>query len=337
MRPFPSAPRRRRFLKFLGASALFAACNSSRDEKSVAGESAAVPAGMPGDSGTHAPRERELRSAWQRAQALGKPLLVVLVPESDAAAQRDVSALFGGLLNHGTRDQLALLGLTELACATRAEVERVTGADWKGEPLCVLVDGADPVIGRAVDAQLDAQLNFISLMYGTSEIGETWEQSNERLEQNAKLRSSQLADAIRLALVPDATALQKLTARARSVVPASNSAAFAYLATCPEGLRSADALDYAALVHAAAAEPNSSQDKLLDTLAAGVRERWVRAPVPGSYWASSTGCGQDVEYPAPVHDKAGIGFACGMGHTPEYSQRFLYFYDRDEAVEAECK
>jgi hypothetical protein len=329
-RKYDQSSERRRLLVFLGATAALAACKSS-DAASLP----AAPLREPPRGTSHGMREQQLATAWKRAQQLGKPLLVVLVPESAAAQQRSVQDLFGGLLNHGTREQLTLLGLTELACATRAEVVRVTGAHWEGEPLCVLVDADPQVAARAIDAVLDEELDFFALQEQESGAETNWEGFGQRLEQNAERRSTQLADAIRLALVPDAHALQRLAAHARAVVPASNAAAFADLATCPEGLRPADALAYAALVLAAAAEPVSAKEYLIDVLAAGVRERWVDAPVPGAHWATSTGCGVRIEN-SGAHPLTGP--PCGMGHVPEYSRRFLYLYEvSSDASAAECK
>ena len=45
-----------------------------------------------------------------------------------------------------------------------------------------------------------------------------------------------------------------------------------------------------------------------------------KAP-PGTHWARSTGCGHIIE---GVEDRMMV--ACGMGHVPVKSQRFLYFY-----------
>jgi hypothetical protein len=61
----------------------------------------------------------------------------------------------------------------------------------------------------------------------------------------------------------------------------------------------------------------------LAALAADVRGRLRDKRVPGSKWARSGGCGTTVE-----GDSDGIGYACGMGHTPKKSARFLYFFTK---------
>ena len=64
-----------------------------------------------------------------------------------------------------------------------------------------------------------------------------------------------------------------------------------------------------------------------DPQAAGARviRAWRATPPPGSHWARHSGCG-----PATVEGmkNEGVGMLCGMGHVPEKSARFLYFFTR---------
>jgi hypothetical protein len=57
--------------------------------------------------------------------------------------------------------------------------------------------------------------------------------------------------------------------------------------------------------------------------AARVRSRWVDAPVPGSYWAQSSGCGTTIE---GFETEGEMMMACGMGQVPEKARRFLYLF-----------
>ncbi|AUX28111.1 MULTISPECIES: hypothetical protein [Sorangium] len=59
----------------------------------------------------------------------------------------------------------------------------------------------------------------------------------------------------------------------------------------------------------------------LETRAASVRARLVKAPPAGAHWAVASGCGTEVE----GVDETGL-MACGMGHVPSKSRRFLYFF-----------
>jgi hypothetical protein len=76
------------------------------------------------------------------------------------------------------------------------------------------------------------------------------------------------------------------------------------------------ALMAAALKKALGAPPRRREAEL----AAEARARLVKQPPPGARWASSWGCGVNVEGSEPDMVK------CGMGHVPEASRRFLYFY-----------
>ncbi len=58
-----------------------------------------------------------------------------------------------------------------------------------------------------------------------------------------------------------------------------------------------------------------------ETRAEEVRERLVKKPPPGTHWANASGCGTQIE---GVEQNYAIG--CGMGHVPEKSRRFLYFF-----------
>lgn len=62
-------------------------------------------------------------------------------------------------------------------------------------------------------------------------------------------------------------------------------------------------------------------DKQAPALAAAVRQHLKVKPPPGARWASSSGCGTTIE----GDDEGGV-FGCGMGHVPELSRRFLYFF-----------
>jgi hypothetical protein len=60
--------------------------------------------------------------------------------------------------------------------------------------------------------------------------------------------------------------------------------------------------------------------------AAHVRERLKDGPPLGAQWARGGGCGVTVE-----GADNGVMFACGMGHVPTKSRRFLYFFARERS------
>ncbi|WP_437813618.1 hypothetical protein [Sorangium sp. So ce1078] len=68
-----------------------------------------------------------------------------------------------------------------------------------------------------------------------------------------------------------------------------------------------------------------ADEQNLEARAASVRARLVKAPPGGAHWAIASGCGTTVE---GVEDDGGL-MACGMGHVPSKSRRFLYFFSVD--------
>jgi hypothetical protein len=107
------------------------------------------------DDGEVPPLDLVLKEALARAQALGKPLLVFVVPSGPLrTSERQV--LFGQFLNLASSDALADLALCEVACARMTDLAKLElGLAPGAEPLLVLVetDGA-----RAQPQGLDPQL-----------------------------------------------------------------------------------------------------------------------------------------------------------------------------------
>jgi hypothetical protein len=65
----------------------------------------------------------------------------------------------------------------------------------------------------------------------------------------------------------------------------------------------------------------------ISAAAAEVRARVTHHRVPGSHWAHGSGCGTMIE----ETPRERLMPACGMGHVPSKSSRFLYFWAVDEA------
>ena len=49
-------------------------------------------------------------------------------------------------------------------------------------------------------------------------------------------------------------------------------------------------------------------------------------PPAGSHWANASGCGPPTVENMKEDDDEVVGYGCGMGHIPEKSARFLYFF-----------
>src|SRR5262249_13565244 len=71
---------------------------------------------------------------------------------------------------------------------------------------------------------------------------------------------------------------------------------------------------------------SGKRNDLKPRLAASVASRVREKPPLGAKWALSGGCGVEIENPEP--EEPNVAVACGMGHTPKRSRRFLYFYKR---------
>jgi hypothetical protein len=61
--------------------------------------------------------------------------------------------------------------------------------------------------------------------------------------------------------------------------------------------------------------------------ASDVRTRIKDGPPAGAHWARSSGCGTTIE---GVDQRFAV--ACGMGHVPTQSRRFLYFFSIDRSM-----
>ncbi|EYF01476.1 hypothetical protein [Chondromyces apiculatus] len=68
-----------------------------------------------------------------------------------------------------------------------------------------------------------------------------------------------------------------------------------------------------------------ADSRKLEARAASVRARMVRQPPSGARWARASGCGTTIE----GEENRGPRVACGMGHVPEKSGRFLYFFTNE--------
>ncbi len=100
-----------------------------------------------GASGTD--ETQRLAEALERASAVGKPLLVVVVPEDRAEAGRG-GRLLGGFLGHAPDADLALLALCELTCIPRRDLEKKVGPIEDGTFAAILETGPSrPVPGSS--------------------------------------------------------------------------------------------------------------------------------------------------------------------------------------------
>jgi hypothetical protein len=268
-------------------------------------------------------RMGKLSAAFERAESLGKPLLVLMVPDSDEEMYLQGTRL-GELLNHGSDAQLAPIALAEVVCARRGEVP---GAPARPNTLAFLVESGQPVLAIATDKPLPGAARGFG------------EEADEEIDE----RIAAMAAAFEKAIVPDAAARARHADRARIALGAGSAAVDAELAAAtPSG----ENADRGAAIYFVAAQGAAAPRKkrILHLLAEAVRNRTVKHAPPGSHWANASSCGGPSveEMPEPeekpeveqVDGKTVIRLrhvtitSCGMGFVPAKSSRFLYFYSR---------
>lgn len=259
---------------------------------------------------------------FRRAHLAGKPLLCLIIPKDDSA-RYDRGRAFGELLNHGSDEDLAPLCLCEVICAPMAALRSLVPAAGQGEPLMVLIDtAATPATGVRLSAELPKDEPADRFVVGDNE--KDWrkamEESQRREEAAIGRRIATLGRLLRSGIT--GPSLQQRVAQARAALP-KDLVDRADRDLAGNGPPASDLVHPAAalLAQAALAARGKRRAELVHALAASVRAHLVQAPIPGSRWARASGCGTDIEGETEV-----AMVACGMGHVPEKSQRFLYFF-----------
>lgn len=264
----------------------------------------------------------EVSAAFRKAQRAGKPLLCFIIPK-DPSGHYVRGQVFGELLNHGSAAQLAPLALCEAVCTSMATLRRLVPDVGSGEPLLVLVETVQGLPSISLDARLGDLREEPFLAVGAEK---DWERAmaeqRKREDEAISRRIAALASLLRPPLLGAAT-LARRAAQARAALPMEA----ALLDGAVNRQTTPAAVDAAAAVLALRAERASGPERaqLTELLAAAVRTRLVQARVPGSHWARSSGCGTEIE---GVAEDLQVMVACGMGHVPAKSSRFLSFYVR---------
>jgi len=253
----------------------------------------------------------DVAAAYRRAKGLGKPLLVLVIPATDDT-KYERGQVFGALLNHGGTGVNLDLALCELVCATAADVtKQVDGVKIEGDPLMVLVEtGETP---RAVP--INPEIKY--------DLEDAWEAGREQYDKATKERLDKVAASLRAAVAPDRESVAVRAALAQAHLPADEVKALR-AAVAAGKAPPQESLDRgAAIVRAAAEDPEGRRPQVLDALAAAAAARITGKAPPGAKWAKSSGCGTEVEGEPPE------GIECGMGYVPKISQRFLWFFTKE--------
>lgn len=261
-----------------------------------------------------------LSDGYRRAQKAGKPLLVIIIPD-DRSKRWQRGEYFGSYINHGTSEQIFALSLCEVICSGMSELRQMVPTVGLGEPLAILVEtDRIPATVRRLEARLpDLRTDPAGRPRDMEEYQARERRENEEVDTRIALLSKLIHDAV----AANAGMLQQ---RANQLKSAASAEALAPIETAlrEKGkLTDADADRGAALIALFAQQADKpTRSELHKTLARSVEQRLRKQRVPGSHWARQSGCGTTIE---DVRER-GPMIACGMGHVPEKSNRFLYFF-----------
>lgn len=267
-----------------------------------------------------------LSAAYRRAQQSGKPLLVFVIPK-ERGLQYDRGERFGELLNWGAPEAMAALALCEVVCARMAELRTLFPRLAEHEPAMLLVE-TDALPARTVALELPepAPAQVVE-PEGSLELGapaEQWEDRRRREEQKIDDRIAALGQVMREAIAKDEPMLARRAGQAQERLTRGEQADLRRVVDGATDVAPEIVFRGAAVVALGAARTSGKRaEQLTELLATIASEQLRKRRVPGSRWASSTGCGVEIE-----GEDDQMMVACGMGHTPRKSQRFLYFFSK---------
>jgi len=258
--------------------------------------------------GAEAPpgRSRHLAEALARAAAIGKPLLVLVVPADPVESHRR-GRLFGGLLNTAGEETLAELSLCEVVCATAAQIRPVVGEErLSGEPLMALLEGIGTSLSLSpIHPELPPEVF-------------------DRGEQTARERIDRTAKAIHAVVAPDPETIARRAQAAAATLSAEEISGLSAIAEGTADPVAAIADRGAAVLLRLANEDPSRRPRVVRVLADAAIERLRTQPPAGAKWARTEGCADWLE-----DGSQETMYWCGMGFVPPVSRRFLKFFVED--------
>jgi hypothetical protein len=245
-----------------------------------------------------------LSEGYRAAHRAGRPLLVLVIPQKKDERWAPGRA-FGELLNNATPEQMLPFAMVEVVCARMAVLKQLVPSVDAGEPLMVLVE-TDRSAAKA--RFLDAKLNYEYAGWDKEELA----------EKLIDARIEAIGNLVRGATL-DEPYLSRYVAQNRAGLTQAEQAAIS------SGDISDALLDRAGPLLVSMALSGQSE-ALKQRLVARATSLLKVKPPRGAHWANARGCGTDVE----GLEEASVLIGCGMGHTPERSRRFLYFFRHAE-------
>jgi hypothetical protein len=240
------------------------------------------------------PGESPLDRAVLSARALGKPVLVLVVPD-EGPGRLELGIVFGELLELGGDALLADLALVEVACATRVQLRRAAGRECAGDLGLLELEGELPR-WTAIDFVVDL---FTP-------------EGSVRTPMSRTALLARLEDAVRSAIGSGPAALDARAEVARAALSPKLVSRLESAITLRTRLPIPTVDAGAALLRAAAERSEKSRDFWLPRLAHAATVRMVAAAPHGAVWE------------LPRHPCA--GGPCGTGSFSFRSRRFLRYY-----------
>jgi hypothetical protein len=254
--------------------------------------------------------------AYEAAQDMGRPLLVLLVPEDEKLRRRHGEA-WGQLLTQESIHTLADLALCDLVCAEERLVRAALGSRIElAEPggTALLIE-----TGQARTVRIEVEIEEVP-------------HYEKKILAAVVERLDRLSQAVRAPLAGSPVILERrLTECALSLWLTSDQlldGGFVQLeGTLPAKIDRAPALARALAERASTSE----RKRWIELLAESTRSRTKSAP-PGSRWGRYTGCGEEIdEPPKPLKEgevRTFVHRMCGMGHANKLARHFLHFLSR---------
>jgi hypothetical protein len=243
---------------------------------------------------------------FEAAKNAGKPLLILLIPEKNASERGHA---WGELLNHGSKEQLAVLSLCEVVCASFASVQENFQVQIDPSMWAVLLETT-----REKSSQSAAPIGMPTL----EEILASKQNAAEKLIEKRILLLSKMLKGM---LAKDDQMISQRAEQSTSTAPIEVASEMQFnIKQQKRDFPQVTINRFAAVLYQSGAYQNE--------LSQLVKEKLCQQRIPGAKWANSFACGSIVE----GEEEKPRMMACGMGFMHDKSRRFLRFITDKEAI-----
>jgi hypothetical protein len=284
-----------------------------------------------------------LAAAIEYARIGLKPLLALVIP-ADGRQKAEHGRHFGEWLNHGSDQDLAALACAEVVCAELDVIRQFfprVPEDSQAAAFVVHVDRAPTRVVVALRAFPEHEWKptypWPESILPPGSLDGLSDEASEELLQVAELELEEqeevaiqrcidrTGEALRRAIMGDPGDLRWRAERLWDRLDFEGRACARELLR-GEPARPSVVFSLAPFLASAAAREGGAVEQKMTTLLAGAaRAAYCQQRIPGSHWATNSGCGETVE---DDPEKGRWIMVCGAGHVPRKSERFLSFFTR---------